>query len=91
MFEWGETISYAGAHWRIRKTKGSASEHACIECGRTAEQWAYDGLDPDEHSGPAGPGSEWTCRYSGKPEHYAPMCRSCHKAFDNEQRQSQSA
>lgn len=70
-------LGYIGAHRRVYRAKGKASEHACVRCAGCAQQWAYDHLDTDELSDTNG-------TYSAKPEHYVPMCRSCHKRFDNE-------
>ena len=71
----GDDIGYGTAHERIRKTRGSASDHRCSDCGGVAAQWAYDHEDPDERHSDLG-------SYSTDPSHYRPLCVSCHKRFD---------
>ena len=78
----GDAVNYNGVHARLRRQRGRAGDQTC-ECGRPAKDWAYDHADPDErrdetHNGP----------YSTKVEHYIPMCRSCHRTFDNNRRVS---
>jgi hypothetical protein len=72
---------YKGAHGRVRKMWGSASQYDCIRCEGEAESWAYDHADPQEKCElerfPDGgkPYSVW-------PEFYVPMCWPCHTLFD---------
>lgn len=75
-----EVVGYSAAHYRIRAALGKAAEHPCTDCSAPASDWSYDHTDPDElvSDHPQSAGS----RYSLKPEHYAPRCKSCHKAFD---------
>lgn len=53
-------------HRRVRETRGHASGHDCVRCGRQAREWAQihteDGLDI------------WA--------DYVPMCHSCHRRYD---------
>lgn len=72
-----ETPSYRTAHERVRNTKGKASEHACVDCGRLAAQWSYDGLDADELTDP-----KTGCKYSTKPDRYQARCQLCHLKAD---------
>ena len=72
----GDLVTYRGAHIRVRKRRGAASRQHCVECGRLAQHWAYDHADPHELIDPRGR------RYSGDPQHYRPMCVSCHKKAD---------
>ena len=44
----GDDINYIGAHGRVYKARGKATEHACHWCGAPAHQWAYDHADPNE-------------------------------------------
>lgn len=67
------TGNYHSTHKHVRRVRGPASEHAC-RCGSAADQWAYDHADPDEVQGKH--------PYSLKPEHYRPLCRSCHVKED---------
>lgn len=71
----GDAVSTDGAHRRVRKARGPASDYPCVECGGPAKEWAYDHLDPDERHHPHGP-------FSLKIEHYQPMCVRCHRHFD---------
>lgn len=68
-------VTYSGAHSRVAKARGKAADHACVDCGNPAQEWAYDGLD--EHEVTDGPR-----RFSRNPAHYMPMCVPCHRAFD---------
>lgn len=83
----GDGVTYSGAHRRVRDLRGRASVHAC-ECGAPAEHWAYDHLDPDEMHGTTSSGKP--AAFSGKPEHYRPMCRPCHARFDARPREAVS-
>ncbi len=68
--------NYAQAHKFVKSLRGFAYEHQCVEnCGRQAEHWAYDHLDPEEVEGIEGP-------WSKDPSHYDPMCRKCHNQRD---------
>jgi hypothetical protein len=77
-----EVPGYTGAHDRVRTQRGSASTYPCCVCGGAASQWAYDHGDPDEATA-VGPGGS-VLHYSVKPQHYDPMCISCHKNYDLE-------
>lgn len=72
--------SYSGAHSRVHRAWGRASNFKCVKCGKQAAEWAYDHLDPDEikqdHGFHAG------YYFSQKIEHYHPMCLSCHYYLD---------
>lgn len=81
----GENVGYAGAHRRVKKARGSASEYACVNCSGPARDWAYDRTDPDEKI------SEDGMVYSTRIDHYQPMCVACHRAFDYEMDRRKSA
>lgn len=72
-----EIVGVTAAHHRIKQLYGKATEHICARCGGDAAEWAYDHLDQDElvdaRSGHP---------YSLKPDHYMPLCKSCHRWFD---------
>lgn len=72
-----DVLTYMGAHDRVRRVKGHASEQACLDCGGAAAHWSYDGQDPDELTDPK---TGW--KYSVKPEHYEPRCVKCHGTYD---------
>lgn len=73
-------VDYQLAHWRLRKARGQASQHACADCGQQAAEWSYDGLDPDEMLDLRR--NRYLIRYSTDPKHYDPRCRPCHRAKD---------
>lgn len=70
-------LSYESSHTRVRRLWGQARNHPCIDCGKPAQHWAYDGSDPSELIDAK---RGWL--YSMWPEYYAPMCISCHKQLD---------
>jgi hypothetical protein len=45
--------SLQGSHYRVRITRGSADQHACIDCGRQAIHWSQirgtTGYDPSHY------------------------------------------
>jgi len=71
----GSQIGYSGAHMRVRAQRGSVRSFQC-ECGKGAAHWAYDHADPAELLSPEGR------LYSADPNHYRPLCVSCHKKAD---------
>jgi len=71
-----EVPAYRTMHWRIKAARGSASEHACCDCGRPAREWSYSNDDPDELVSDKG------LRYSTDLDRYAPRCQPCHRRFD---------
>jgi hypothetical protein len=71
--------NYSTAHNRCTRLWGSARLHPCIECGNPAEQWSYDGTDPDELCGFQ---KGYMRLYSRHPEFYMPLCRACHSPRD---------
>ena len=58
----------------LTRVRGKASQYNCAGCGGPAKQWAYDHADPDEKNGEHA--------FSLKPEHYDPLCLSCHSKRD---------
>ena len=80
-------IGYSAAHRRVEAIYGLAKNHDCLHCGGSAAEWAYDYGDLDEFSGPRldsrdRSGSVRVMRWSGKPQHYMPLCKSCHITHD---------
>jgi len=67
--------TYGVVHWRIRKHRGSASEHTCGNCENQASSWAYMHDCEDELSDERG-------TYCPHTDHYSAMCESCHTQFD---------
>lgn len=68
--------TYKTAHNRVKSLRGSASVHACVDCGGQADDWSYLGGASDEMRSPK------QGAYSGNPAFYVPRCRPCHLAFD---------
>lgn len=69
-------IGYQGVHYRVRRERGLPGEHKC-ECGKPADEWAYDHTDPDERIDP-----RIGRPYSLDLDHYVPLCLSCHRSLD---------
>ena len=72
----GTDVAYGTIHARIRRTRGSARKHTCIECAAQARQWSYDHTDPNELTDPRG------MVYSADVNRYQPRCHSCHVRLD---------
>lgn len=78
-----EFVGYLGAHTRVRTARGSVQNYPCVDCGKQAAEWTYDGLDPNALTEPHGThANAGGCLYSLDIEHYHPRCRSCHKRHD---------
>ena len=75
----GEDVSYNTAHRRVAEAKGRAALHICVECGGQAQEWAYDHADPNVRIASGNPRIEGML-YSLNPDHYQPMCKSCHQS-----------
>ena len=76
----GDLANYHTAHKRITAERGSAGEHTCRNCGVIAAHWAYDGLDDAERLDERG------LAFSLDADHYMPLCVSCHRQYDLNQR-----
>src|SRR5690606_9282079 len=74
-------VSYGTMHARIRRARGAAKHHACVDCGRPAHHWSYDHQDPNELAEVLQP-RNMLAQYSLDMDHYQPRCRSCHWGFD---------
>ena len=78
-----DTLTYDGAHHRVKHDRGSASLYRC-RCGRRAAQWAYSHADHDVCRDTEG--RESGRPFSTDPAHYTAMCYRCHTHFDNAHR-----
>jgi len=78
--------TYLGAHGRIWRERGPARNRACVDCGKRAAEWSYDGTDPEELVEPEGPRAGLP--YSLDASRYQPRCRSCHRRFDHTRRRN---
>lgn len=72
----GDDASYGLVHARLRSWRGRPDALTCTHCGGSAQEWAYDLVDPNERVSPDG------VRYSVNPWHYLALCKSCHRQFD---------
>lgn len=72
---WREVVNYYSWHGKLARLRGKASEKTC-PCGRSAAQWSYDHLDPDELVNDEG------LPYSLNPDRYVARCVPCHVRFD---------
>lgn len=84
----GEHPTVGAMHRRVRKAKGAARGHQCVDCGARADEWSYNNADPNELLG-EDHGSQLA--YSLDVANYEPRCRSCHRQFDAEERRRRNA
>ena len=58
--------NYTRYHNKVRRLRGKATEHTCVDCGKQAHEWSSvrdtDGSDPHDH--------------------FQPRCYRCHKSYD---------
>jgi hypothetical protein len=76
-------VRYLSLHGRIRKHRGRAAEYACVDCGKTAREWSYDGGDPEEMVETL---RGMLLRYTLNISAYSPRCTSCHRRHDHQAR-----
>lgn len=81
--QWTDSPSYTLAHRRVRAAKGGATKQPCERCGNPAHAWAYNHQDPNEFLC-----EEIGSPYSGDPQYYNALCRTCHLEDDNAERRS---
>lgn len=75
-----EVVTYFGMHRRLGRDRGKASTYTCVDCGKQASAWSYDGNDPDELY--YDPPRKRRLAYSLDQTRYAPRCTSCHILLD---------
>jgi hypothetical protein len=76
----GDQPTWAAVHKRLYRMLGPAVRFTCVDCGRGAEEWSYDGLDHAqlwEDQGRRSP-----IAYSTDPARYVPRCVPCHRRHD---------
>lgn len=71
--------TYTGMHKRLFYDKGKASEHSCVDCGKRAQEWSYDGGCPNELYETL---EKLPIAYSTDQSRYSPRCRKCHRGRD---------
>ena len=80
----GGIPGYDAAHRRVKRSRGLASAHRCVECAAPAAEWAYTGGDPDElTTDPTVRHEHPGLLYSLDPAMYVPMCVRCHRLKDH--------
>jgi hypothetical protein len=80
-----ETPTYQRAHQYVKRERGKATEHRCVDCGGQAQEWSYDHSDPfplvqslyDSRSG-----RTRSVTYSADTSRFEARCRRCHVRFD---------
>lgn len=76
-YSWaGEDSGYVNTHQRMRKAKGKASDHPCVDCGGPARDWSY------RHDGTMRLIDSVGSPYSTDPDDYVPRCKACHNVYD---------
>lgn len=75
-YRWGDG-GYNPAHRSLQRVRGKAATHSCVDCGQQAQEWSYNGGDPDEITDADGR------TFSRDPGFYSPRCVKCHRVFDD--------
>lgn len=75
-FRWGEG-GYVPTHSLLRRRRGRPETLSCVDCGAVAEEWSYNGGDPDEQIDP-----ERGAAFTRNLEFYSPRCVRCHRLYD---------
>jgi len=70
---WRATPSYGTVHHRLRAHRGPAKAHQCVDCGRQAEEWSYNGVSEARGAMPFTPDLS----------EYVPRCIPCHRRHDS--------
>lgn len=66
------TMTYNSVHQRLRRVRGRAAEHPCVDCSGPAYDWSLSATPTHVTEGGRG--------YSTDLDDYEPRCRSCHRA-----------
>ena len=69
----GSDAGYKAVHLRL----GRAADHECVDCGAPAAEWSSIHGCPAER--------RERSPYCHHPNHYAPRCRKCHRAYDRKE------
>jgi hypothetical protein len=64
---------YERVHRALRRERGPASAHPCVDCGGPAAEWSLN--DPVVAND-----------FSEDLQRYSPRCRPCHRLYDTEAR-----
>lgn len=60
-------------HDSLRKERGPASNHLCVDCGKPAHEWSWDNGSLEDYG---------TKAFGESFDEYSPRCRSCHRKKD---------
>lgn len=74
-----EHVGYGQMHHVVAAERGRASQHKCVDCNSHADEWSYDGGDPDEIWCRV---REHVLAVGTRVEFYSPRCRPCHRRYD---------
>lgn len=78
----GDGAAYSTVHHWVAKKKGRAKDRPCLFCGAPAAHWAYMHGAQDQRLSAEGTREEGM-PYAVDVEQYEPMCRPCHRRWDN--------
>ena len=67
--------AYSTAHSAVEIEFGKASDYSCVDCGKPAQEWAFNGKEPRVQ----GKNGLW---FSTDINNYDPKCRPCHRGKD---------
>lgn len=77
------TLGYSTAHAWVRKAKGSAADHECVDCGGAAKEWSFKHDECESPLIEKSDSSPLGCAYSLDVDDYDPRCKQCHVKFDS--------
>ncbi|RSO02325.1 hypothetical protein DMH26_14365 [Streptomyces sp. WAC 05379] len=67
--------AYVYAHRKVREKRGTAASHRCVYCKRPADHWALNHTKAVKVT-------DGQFVWSEAPADYDPLCRSCHRIYD---------
>ncbi len=70
---WQADATYGTVHHRLRAHRGPAKAHPCVDCGRQADEWSYDGASDARGAMP----------FTTDLSMYVPRCIACHRRHDS--------
>lgn len=80
-------VGYGQAHIKLARFRGKARDYSCVDCGKQALEWSYDGgseYEQREVRIQQNRGKEVRTVTTWSPDinAYSPRCRPCHRAYD---------
>lgn len=76
-------------HRDLTSERGKAREHSCVDCGKQARHWSFDGCEElrwGRRSGYRNGYAVGPSPFCVHIEHYSPRCPSCHMRYDRANR-----